>query len=178
MQKNLKEFVKIKNDLKVVLKNKAVFDVVLFGSFVKGKENPGDIDVAIICSEKLDLDFSEEYHVSWINLNDFFVKSISLGNTLLREGFSLRHNKYFSEVFGFQSKLLFVYDFSNLENSKKVKFVNILRGLSEKKGVVEIHGGEWVARQVFLTPVSEEVFFDDLFSKNKIKYKKSFNLIH
>ena len=122
---NSRELLKIKKKLKSILKDKEVRDVILFGSFVKGKNNPQDIDLAII-SDKKNFDL-KGFHFSAISLKDFF-KPVGLINILFREGYSLKKNKSFSEVYGFKNKCLFKYELLGLSASKKVQVVNFLRG--------------------------------------------------
>lgn len=176
MLTNSKDLLKIKNKLKKLTNKKEVLDVVLFGSAIKGKLNPKDIDIAIITKKEIKPELSKEFHVSIISIEDFF-KPIPLINTLLREGFSVKHNKPFSEVFNFSNKSLFTYELKKLPNAEKVKLVNILHGRSEK-GLVEQNNGKWLSRQVFLVPVKNENIFEQLFSKFKVKYTKSYVLIH
>ena len=45
---SLKDILKIKKDLKELIINKNILDIIVFGSFVKGKLNPNDIDIALI----------------------------------------------------------------------------------------------------------------------------------
>ncbi len=174
MQINLKNLSEIKKRLRNILKDKKVYDVVLFGSFVKGKVLPKDIDIAII-SEKTDFDLSG-FHISILSINDFF-EPLSLVNTLLREGYSLKHNKFFSEVYGFRNKCLFKYALTNLSASKKVSVVNFLRGKKGERGLVKEKDGEWISNQVFLCPVFFEFIFEKFFINAKIKFKKFYCLI-
>src|SRR3989344_1947780 len=111
---NLKELSEIKNKLGKVLNDKEVHDVIIFGSFIKGKTKPEDIDIAIISDrEKFKI---KGFHISVISINDFF-KPVGLINTLLREGYSLIRNKSFSEVYGFKNQCLFNYELSDLPAS-------------------------------------------------------------
>ena len=175
MPKNLKNLSEIKKELKIYLKDKRVYDVVLFGSFVKGKLTPGDIDVAVISDEELDE--IRGFHISFFKTQDFFTNIPSLVNTLFREGFSLKHNKSFSEVYGFRNKCMFVYDLTSLNSSNKVRVVNFLRGKGDK-GLVVGEGGEWVVNGVFICPVNKDYLFEQFFLNHKIKFKKSYLLIH
>lgn len=172
---NLKELSKIKKDLKEVLKDKEVYDVVLFGSFVKGKVNLNDIDLAIISNKKFE-NLGNKFHASFISLDDFF-KPIGLMNTLFREGYSLRKNKSFSEVYGFKNKCLFKYELSGLSASEKVMAVNFLRGKNGDKGLVLDKKGEWISNQVFLCPVIYDSIFERFFINSKIKFNKYYILI-
>ena len=172
MQMNLEKLSNIKKDLKDLIKDKEIYDLILFGSFVKGKESPNDIDIAII-SEKKDF-LVKGFHISVISPQDFF-KPISLIKTLLQEGYSLKKNKFFSEIYGFRNKCLFRYELSGLSASKKVTFVNFLKG--KGKGLVLEKEGEWISNQVFLCPIEAEYIFEQFFINSKIKFKKFYCLI-
>ncbi len=176
MQKKLKSLSEIKKELKIYLKDKEVYDVVLFGSFVKGKINPNDLDVAII-SDKI-LEEVEEFHISFIKPQDFFINIPSLVSTLFKEGFSLKHNRSFSEIYGFKNRVLFSYDLSSEKKSKKVKIVNFLRGRGEVGGLVQDQGGDWLGNGIFIIGLDKDYLFEQFFLNNKIKFKKSYLLMH
>ena len=165
---------KIKKDLKRILSDKEVYDIIIFGSFVKGKANPSDIDLAII-SDKKNFEI-KGFHVSVISLIDFF-KPVELINTLLREGYSLKRDKSFSESYGFKNKCLFRYELTELSLSKKVQVVNFLRGKKHEKGLVLDKEGEWISNQVFLCPVIFDSIFERFFLTNKVKFRKYYILI-
>jgi len=171
---NSKELLKIKTRLRKLIKDKDVYDIVLFGSFVKGKNMSRDIDIAVI-SEK-DIEDVRGFHVSKLNIKDFF-KPVSLVKTLLREGYSLKKGMAFSEVYGFKNKCLFKYDLRELSPSEKVRAVGFLKGRGKEKGLVLEKDGEWINNQVFFSPVIFESIFERFFLNNKIKFKKYFILI-
>lgn len=172
---NLK-ITQLKNKLKKYLKDKEVIDVILFGSFVKGKQSPGDIDIAVIIKKDASI-VIPGFHVSILKPEDFF-KSLSLINTLFREGYSLKNNKPFSELYKFLSRILFVYELSNLKQSKKVMIVNILHGKNNNQGMVKENSGEWLANQVFIVPIDKNYIFEKFFLNMGVKFKKLFLLMH
>ena len=172
---NSKRLSEIKNKLKGLLKKKEVVDVILFGSAIKGKENPGDIDIAVIS----ECAFSKEikgFHVSSLKPKEFIENPPTLATTLLKEGHSLKKNQPFSENFRFKQRVMFVYALVNLEKSGKVRIVNLLRGKKNQKGMVEEFRGEWLSNNVFLSDINSEHIFSQFFISNKIKFKK-FNLL-
>ena len=171
---NSKELSRIKKDFKKILRDNQVYDIILFGSFVKGKLNPQDIDVALITDK--DYEKIKGYHTSFISIIDFF-KPIGLINTLLREGYSLKKNKAFSEIYGFRNRCLFRYELSDLSASKKVQVVNFLRGKGGEAGLVLEKKGEWLSNQVFLSPVICESIFENFFINSKVKFRKYHILI-
>ena len=162
--------------MKKYIGDKKVIDIIVFGSFVKGKEVPNDIDIAIISNEKFEIDIPN-FHVVFLKPLDFFNNPPSLVHTLFREGYSLKNNKYFSEIYKFLSKVLFRYELKNLNASTKVKIVNMLRGKGGN-GLVKENSGDWLANQVFIVPVGNENIFERLFLNFKIKFNKFYLLIH
>ena len=174
---NSKTLSLIKNKLKSYLKDKRILDMILFGSIVKGKSLPNDIDIAFITNENIQPAI-ENFHISILKPSNFFVNPPTLINTLLREGYSLKFNKPFSQRYSFSNKVLFVYSLKGLSASKKVKIVNILRGKNKEKGMVEENNGEWVANQVFLCPIGAENLFVKFLANFNINFKKSYILIH
>jgi len=167
----------IRSELKDYISDKEILDVILFGSCVKGKQIFEDIDVAFITEKEIKIK-DPKFHVAVLSPKSFFVKPPTLINTLLREGYSLKHKKYFSEVYGFSSKVLFSYGLSSLKPSLKVKIVNALRGRKNEQGMVEENSGEWTANQVFMVPVGNENVFEKFFINFKVKYKKRYILMH
>jgi len=154
MLMDLKNIQRLKSSLNEITKNKNVLDVILFGSFIKGKLNSNDIDIAIISETgKLNIDLTsskyQNFHFSIISIENFFLTHISLVNTIFREGY----------------------------NSDKVRLATIFHG-KNGKGLVEENGGEWISRQVFLIPTNCEGLFEDTFNNFNCKYKKSYILIH
>jgi len=174
---NLKLLSHLKAKLNSLLKDKEILDVILFGSAVRGNLEPRDIDLALITESKKSINL-EGFHVSIINPRDFVVNPPSIINTLLREGYSIKNNKKFSEYFRFDSRVLFTYELKGLEPSKKVKLVNILHGKKEDEGLVKSSKGEWMANQVFIIPVENSSIIEKFLINQGIKYRKMNLLIH
>lgn len=174
---NLENMSMIKSKLKKYLADREIIDIIAFGSFAKGKANPNDIDIAIITSKSERIEIPG-FHVSMLRPEDFFINPPSIVHTLLREGYSLKSNKTLSGLYNFSSKTLFNYELKALKLSNKVKAVNMLRGKSGEKGLVEESGGEWLANNVFLLPVGKDSLLERFFTENSIKFKKHYVLIH
>src|SRR3989338_4393219 len=174
----------IKNKLKNLFSDKKIIDIILFGSAIKGKLIPGDIDVAVILYEKPSKEFFEKInsikgvHISAITAKEFFINSPSIIHTLVREGYSLKNKKFISENFRFSNKVMYSYVLTSLSPSNKVRLVNILRGKSGEKGIVESNNGKWIANQVFISPLNSEKIFDELFDNFKVNFNKKDILIH
>ncbi len=168
---------KIKSKLKPILKNPKIIDVVIFGSSLKGKALPKDIDIAIITNEKNKYNLNG-FHVSVISPEEFFTNIPSLATTLLREGYSLKNNKYLAERLKFKPNVIYIYKLNNLNNSKKVMIVRNLRGSKKEKGIVEKYKGEWLSNQVFTIPPESDSIFEKFFMYHKINFERKYLLIH
>ena len=174
----------LKNKLKGLLSDKEVIEIVVFGSAIKGKIIPRDIDLAVICHEKpsphllAKIKKLEEFHVSMLTAKEFLINSPSIVHTLVREGYGLKNKKLLAENLRFVGRVLFTYNLVQFASSPKVKIVNILRGKKREKGIVEKNEGKWLSNQTFTVPLSAEKIFDEFFSNFNIKYEKVYVLMH
>jgi predicted nucleotidyltransferase len=183
MQKELSRYLKEK--LKG-LDLKEIADIFLFGSAVKGKEFPNDIDVCIIFREKISEKITSDIktrlkkfnaHISSLVVDNFFKNPHSLIKTLLLEGVSIINNKPFIQNFGFSSHVLYSYELSKLKPSEKVKFVYLLKGRREE-GMVKKMSGEWIADSCFVIPVQKDSEMQIIMKKWNIPFKRKEILIH
>lgn len=174
---NLKNLSKIKNKLKLFIKDSEIIDIIIFGSSAKGKSSPKDIDIALITDKKITKQL-EGLHISIIRPKEFFQNPPSIATTILREGFSIRNNKPYAEAIRFNSKTLFIYILKNLNASNKVRISRILHGNKKDKGMVEKEDGKWLSNQVFTTPIEKDYLFEQFFIQNRINFNKYNLLIH
>lgn len=163
-----------------------VTDILLFGSAVKGKEFPEDIDLCIIFRKKISGKTIEEIenklknlnvHISSLTIDNFFSKPHSLAKTLLLEGISILNGKPFIQNFGFSSYTLYSYELSKLKPSEKVRFVYLLKGRKEE-GMVKKMNGEWIADGCFIIPVQKDSEMLIILKKWQIPFKRKEILIH
>lgn len=179
MLKNSKEYLELKNKWKANWK-KEIVDIVIFGSFVKNKLKPNDIDICIIFREKIEQTIlkgieaflGEKHHVSSLVIDNFFTNPHSLSKTLLLEGKSLITGKSIADVFALTPKTLYSYDLSSEEGAKKVKFVYLLRGRNSSDGLVKEWKGEFISNSSFITPIEKDEEIMEVMNKWKIKYKR------
>ena len=167
----------VKKTFSKELKNKEIIDIIIFGSSTKGKASPEDIDIAVIAEKNFDKKI-EGFHISVLKPKDFVTDQPSLINTLLREGYSIRHNKRFAELYRFTSKVMFLYDLSLFKNTEKVKIVSVLRGKNKQKGFVEQNNGEWLGNGIFSVDPDISALFEKMFINFKMPYKKRYILMH
>jgi len=161
--------------LKTLLKNyKSVYDFIIFGSFVKSKLSPKDIDIAMISSssdsvfigeikQKIDK-ITDTAHLQIINYNDF-LKS-KLPYYILSEGYSVKLNRYIPDKLKINRKTLYSFELTNMNQSQKVMFNKALRSL------VQTTKSQKVGKGAVLVDVKNSGEFEDLFNQWQSKIKK------
>ncbi len=165
---------------------KEIFDIVVYGSAVKGKEKINDIDIAVILNRntelnkklnlaeslKRKLDFLEyEADIKVIDLNDLLDSAFIARQAIVAEGFSLLHKKFLHELFGFSLSNLFEYSLENLAYSKKKMLYYALKGRRGQKGLLELKKGKQISNCVIQVPLEHSEEFADMFQKHGINFK-------
>jgi len=177
--KNSKKFSKLKSEWKKNWKKELV-DIFVFGSFVRGKTRPLDIDVCLVFRNEINREIlkkaetflGEKYHLSSLTVDNFFTNPHSLAKTILLEGKSLISGNKFADVYHLNAKLLYSYNLSKEKASKKVRFVYLLRGRGNQLGLVEKWKGEFISPSAFLIPISHDHEVQEVFEKWGIKYNR------
>ncbi len=183
MLKNSKKYLELKRIAQEFVSSN-IIDVVLFGSYAKGKTKASDIDVCIIFRNKIDLKIVKEFaakskaHTSSLLIDEFFTKPHALIRSLLFEGISLISGKKLNEIYNLSSFSLYTYNISKLKSSTKVRFVYLLKGRSGK-GIVKNLGGKFLAPGCFLIPSEKDNEILDIMKQWKINFnRKTIMLIH
>jgi len=123
-------------------------DIILFGSAVRGKTNPKDIDVIILFKKNVDKNAEYkirkelERHYKNISIISKTVRSVleptfDARESILFEGISILSGKRLSETQGFSPLGMFKYDIKNWNNLKRTKFYYALNGRSGKGGILQ-----------------------------------------
>ena len=181
MQKELSSEI---NKIKKWIKKEKVIDIILFGSVSRGKDKPNDTDLCVIIKdedEKKSLDLVDslgkltdnpqfKFHINILTEKDV-ISGNTLTNTLLSEGLSIKKNKDFSSIFGFESKILFVYSLKDFSPSKRVKFHYLLRGRYGSKGVLKEVNGEFLGTGSIIVPTNKGDYLKEVFDKWGVDYK-------
>lgn len=172
---------KLYSKIRKWIKNNKVVDVVIFGSFVRGKTKPNDIDLCIIIKdtdEKKTFDlidsFSKittEYNIQINTLTSSdFVKGNTLSKQLLEEGFSIKKLKPFSNTFNLVNQTLFVYTLKKFNSSKRVKFHYMLKGRYGREGILEEVEGSFLGTGSILIPTKHEDALKEVFDTWQVEY--------
>jgi len=127
-------------------KNK-LLDIILFGSSLRGKENPADIDILLLFKEKEDLEIAYQlkkeitkYPIEIITktYDSLMSATFKAREVFLLEGYSLIKQKLLAEELGFFTGLLFKYTLEKKTNSERTRFYYALYGRTKKeKGIIE-----------------------------------------
>lgn len=175
----------LKKYLESEKKDQAIFDIIVYGSFVKNREF-NDIDILIIFLEgslrerldkiqviknKLKDITSEKLDVKQLLVQDLFSSDFLARTGVLLEGFSVFKNKRFSETLGFKSFSMFWYNLNGLTHLQKVKFNYILAGRGTN-GIIKELNGERLVNGAVKIPLENSSEFESVLKTNKILYSK------
>jgi len=151
------------------LKKKEIEDIFIFGSAIKGKRDVGDIDVIVIFkefSEKLWKEINKtegKYHFSKTNFSKILDEP-TLWQSLLHEGYSLKHNDMIYDIIGMKSFFLFEYQLDKLSRTQRQIFSHALYGSGGRESFLKSINGEKFGSMKVIVPAgwSEEMrsFFD------------------
>ena len=167
---------KLSNTLKGYKKRKEIKDIVLFGSLLKGKEDPSDIDVLIILETEVDKDL--EYEVrnnlkkvqNKISLNstttkELYEESFFARDAIFFEGFSLLEKQFLATKQGYVLWGLFKYKSANLDNTKKTTFYYALNGRNNSQGLIKKYGLIRFSNNSVLVPLNKISLMTDFFDE-------------
>jgi len=158
--------------LKRILKRyDVVKDIIIFGSFVKGRDDPKDIDLAFIVKEKdtrlVNLIKKElmvsKAHLEFITLDDVYSSSLFL--SLINEGYSIKKDNFLKNVLKIRPMRVYSYDLKHLDKSKKTLF-----GIALKKSLRRIKGDK-ISTGAVLIPLRQTSYFEDFLDVWGMKYK-------
>ena len=168
-------------------KNKGIIDIIVYGSFSRGKIDFNDLDLAILFEEKKDInekmsiaqqlrslikkEVNYELDIKAIDMSDLMDETFLARQAIISEGYSLLKNKKFSEILGFKSFYLFSYSLKNLTNSQKMMLQYSLRGRRGQKGIMELRNCELLGKGVMKVPTEHSEEFKEFLEKHKITYK-------
>lgn len=168
---------------KFFIKNKEIIlDIILFGSFIKGKEKPNDIDMLILYKDKKDIEKSHElkkilekkgYNVDITDktYSEFFEDSFKVKEDILSEGYSVINNKFLSEGFGYISFILFKYELIGFTKSDRMRFYYSLSGRTKKDtGILKDLDALKFSDTILLCPVENAEKMKEYLDYWKIKY--------
>ncbi|MBD3355029.1 hypothetical protein GF361_03515 [Candidatus Woesearchaeota archaeon] len=170
-KKSLK-WLELKKSLKKLLKKyKDIKDIIVFGSLVKDKHAPKDIDIAIVKDKKeisLVGEIKEILDIKNIDIELIKPEEIyqtRLGLTLITEGFSIKNNKFLREKLNLSPMKIYIYEIKNLTQTKKVLFGRGLNHVMKDAGATKLGAGS------VMVPIEKSSGFEDFLDSWNLKYK-------
>lgn len=165
-----------------VKKNRNVLDIVLFGSMVRGKILPEDIDICLIGLKVTEAQIKEfenlvnkidrKVHISYLPLDNFLDPKQTLWKTIFHEGYSLVKNRNISKLIGFDSFVIFWYNLKTLEQKDKVRFYYALSGRDGSSGILKQVKGLHLGKGVIAVPLKNEDKIRNFFMNWKIPFNR------
>jgi predicted nucleotidyltransferase len=163
-------------------KDKNILDIILYGSYIRGKDNPKDIDIIIIFKDIVNKD--REYqirkelskkidNIQIISKTEEQYKepSFDAREGILFEGYSLISNLLLAENYGFRSLGMFIYQTNKLSNVNKTRFYYALNGRKEQEGIIKTIKAIKLSNNVILVNLDKIETAKDFFEFWKIEYK-------
>ncbi|HDR53804.1 MAG TPA: hypothetical protein ENN60_04035 [archaeon] len=145
-----------------VLGEPGVVDVIVFGSSVRGKDKPGDLDVCVVWQGKagrtpgaIDLSYEELFSPAFLARED-----------ILADGFSLRLGKTLSEAFGYQTFHSFSYSLGKMDYNTRARFHAAMRKTVNELGMLKL-------KALVLVPVEKVERFREFLTYWKIDFRES-----
>ena len=158
--------------------SKDVLDIIQFGSSLIEGKTPNDLDIAIIFNkiplkeqlnqaQKIKTDLKKiiniPVHIKSFDLYSLFDKANFAKENILLYGRSLVSGDYFSNIFGFEPKVLIKYSLKELKKKDKVRFNYLLNGKGGKYGLLKKYGGKLLNPGLIeVAPEFEEIFINSM----------------
>jgi len=147
---------------------KSLEDIIIFGSIVKGSFEPRDIDLALLIKNEQDIaKIKQDIKSISSNVDIEIVNSIysTLWVVLIREGFSVKKNKFLFEIYKLEPVVLYKYSLKKLNPVQKVQFT---RGI---KNILKDTNGKILSRTIVLIPINKKMEFDEFLSTWNLIYE-------
>lgn len=172
----------LERNSKILLKNyqNEITDVIVFGSVLKEKSRPKDVDICILFKgisqesvgkilSEIKNKFAEKVHISWMFADDMFANALS--KTLIEEGYSLNKGRFLHEILGYESGAIFSFRLDKLKKNQKVLFSYALHGKKKGEGMLEMTNGSELGRATIFIPIGKSEDFREFLERWDINFK-------
>ena len=178
----------IKNFVK---KNSMIWDVAIYGSSVRGKEDTRDIDFAILLSDRVDVGKklslcqqlkemlenilpAMQVDVKIADMNDFLDPNFLARQGIISEGYLILRKKYIAHMLGFKTFVLMKYSLKGLTPSQKKMLYYALKGRREGRGVLDGVQGELLSNELLKIPIQASYKIEQLLKLHKVGFTTEF----
>ena len=158
-----------------------LLDIILFGSSIRGKERPSDIDVLMLYKDKKNIDLSYEFRkkiekigytleITDKTYKELFEDSFTARESFLSEGYSLVYDKFLHEGLGYISFILFKYELKGFSKSNRMRFYYSLYGRNGQKGILNEINAIKFSDSVLLCPLQNSEMMKEYLNNWKINF--------
>lgn len=158
-----------------------IFDIIVFGSSVRGKEKPGDADILILYKDKKDIDVGYElkkklekigYNAEVTNKSykELLEESFKAREAVLSEGYSLVYRKFLAEGLGYTNIILFRYELKGFSKSDRMRFYYSLYGRNGQKGMLKELNAIKFSETILLCPIENSERMKEYLGNWKIRF--------
>ena len=174
--------IKLKTNLrKLIKKNEEIEDIIVFGSLVRGKIKPNDIDIIVIFKNKVNKDIEyeirKEIEKEYNNISiisktkeNILDEAFDARESILFEGISLLSDENLADKYGFSSLGMFKYKLTDFNSLKKTKFYHTLNGRSGKEGIVNKLDAIKISDNLIFVPIEKIEEFKEFLELWNINY--------
>ena len=176
---------KLKANLKSFLrKENYLVDLILFGSALKGKAKPGDIDLIALFRgsdpEKIENllyqlrkngeNLGLNLHVEPIIIDSMFDQKVY--PLLLHEGFSINCSEFIHKKLNLRPFTLITYLLESKKASDKVRFSYALYGRNKGEGMLNKINGKVLGKGSILVPIKQQESIRAFFRQWEVEYQE------
>jgi hypothetical protein len=157
-------------------KYREIEDIIVFGSSVKSKFEPNDLDLAMIIHQtnlsligEISSLLPKEAHIE--SLLPTQIYSTKIGLSIISEGFSIKKNRFLRDMLGIHPKKVYIYSLEGLTNTQKRQFNRALKDHLAAAKADKLGSGS------IIVSVEKSGFFEDFLERWNLRFKsKNFNV--
>ncbi len=173
------------------IKENNIWDIVVYGSYIRGKSKAKEIDVAVILDKTVSVKkkwgLSQELKkkmslkdrtldIKTLDLKDLINPGNLNREAVLAEGYSLIRKDYLAERFGFKAVAQVEYSLNKLAQAKQKTFYYALQGRKKGTGILSRLGGRIISKGILEVPTKEYEEINSLLVEKGIPYRTTFLL--
>ena len=168
-----------------------IWDIALYGSFIRGKEDARDMDIAVLTrkefSEEKKLSLAQQikeqltntfpeilFDVMVVDVSDFLNPHFLAREGIIAEGYLILKKEYLSKLLGFETFAYIKYSLQGLTASQKKMLYYALHGRRDMNGVLKEINGQCVSREVLKIPLQSSYNMEQLLKLHRVSYNMEF----
>lgn len=171
------------------IKKNNIGDILVYGSYVRGKADAKDIDIAILLHDKLSANKKlllcqqlrksfgmSSLDVKAVDINDFLDPGFLAREGILAEGRSLLKKDYLAQRFGFEAVAIVEYSLKHHFYSEQKMLYYALQGRTRGTGILAKLNGRLISNGVLEVPTKNYEEIKDLLNEHNAEHKTTFML--